>query len=181
MEARRGLGRPDEALEVGEEALEAVAHGLRGEASLCGHAELRHEALLPVEGRPVVARIVLLREAADEVVVVEAEARRAEAVERREAAAEGGVEARAARAGLDPFEHEEGRPLALGLGDREHLRHREGARLVEPPKATGLGREHGARRPRVRLDEDAPAVVELCGVGLVDVAAREPTHRGDAA
>src|SRR5205823_3670280 len=119
---------------------------------------------LDVERRPVGRGGVVLRQRRDEVVAIEAEARRAEAMKLGEATAERRRIGPPAQ--LEPLEHE------LIAADLEHARHaqRTGAQPVE---AVGLG---GEARTGAALDEyDLP--VALGAPSLVYVAAADPLEQ----
>ncbi len=91
----------------------------------------------------------------------------------REARAERRVVAAAAF--VDPVEHEH------VVGDAEHLRHAQRARLREPAQARRLGRVLAGRDVPARLDEAEGLVRELHAEGLVDVAAADALQRSHLA
>src|SRR5262249_45423487 len=93
VQACRWFLRTDELVEPGEQALEAAPHGGRRASRLARATHLWLEPLALEKIRPAHMRAVRLREAADEVVVVEPERRRRRAMERRERATELLVEA----------------------------------------------------------------------------------------
>src|SRR5690606_30484582 len=103
---RRLLGA-HELRQASEQPLESASHRVARAARVHRAAELRVEAPRREELRPGRLRRVLLRERSDEVVLLEAEARRPRAVERSEALSKSIVEASSGTSRSDPLEDEE--------------------------------------------------------------------------
>src|SRR4051812_40424245 len=120
VEARRRLLGTDERVETREQALEVPTHGRRRAPSSARELELGREALAAIKFAPARVRRVRLRQAGDEVRLVEAERAGGRAMERGESATELLVERGAARCGFEQLEREEARRR---IGEREDARH----------------------------------------------------------
>ena len=107
--------------------------------------------------------------------MIEAEARRPEAVQGGQIAAEPLVEIGPASGGRDGFEHEE------CLAHRQYLGNAQGTRLRQPGQAARLGGEHGRIRDGVALDEHHPPIRQRHLVRAVDVAAGHRARRSHRA
>src|SRR6187399_2275113 len=122
--------------EACEQPLEAATHRARGAALLFRASELWLEPLGLEKIRPARMRAVRLRQAPDEVVVVETERGRRRAMERCEGTAKLLVEGAATRTRLDELEHEEAHAV---VADGHHLGNVQRARLGEPGEAARFG------------------------------------------
>ena len=76
MQASREFGRAHTFIQRGEEAVESAGHGRTAQAGIARQAKLRFQPAGAVEVRPARRGCVGLGQAPDEVVVIEAEARR---------------------------------------------------------------------------------------------------------
>ena len=183
VQARRRFGRADQRRRSSANR-RAKSRFIRADARpvVGGQAQLRLEPALAVERRPARAgsarRAVRLRQAPDEVVVVDAEPGRAEAVQRRQPAPQRLVEAARRPPAPHQLQHQELHRVA-GPDNRDHLGQAQRARLGEPAQAARLGREHRRRRVGVGLHEQLAPVGQRDLRRVVDGAAPEAARTHD--